>query len=51
MLYAVSRGVALCLWVNRSCLSLALRDPSSSVLTADRASAALDLPLTVRLIR
>ena len=36
---------------DRCCLSLALRGRAGSVLTADRAWAALDLPLTVRFVR
>ena len=49
-LRGVAGGRALSLG-DRCCLSLALRDPSSAVVTADRAWTALDLPLTVRLIR
>ena len=48
-LRGVAGGRALSLG-DRCCLSLALQDPSGSVLTADRAWTTLDLPLTVRLI-
>ena len=36
---------------DRLCLALTLRTDAATVLTADRAWAAIDLPLTVRLIR
>lgn len=49
-LRSVEGGRALSL-ADRACLALALREPGSEVLTADRAWADLDLPLHVRLVR
>jgi ribonuclease VapC len=49
-LRTVDGGRALSLG-DRCCLALALRERSTVVLTADRAWAALDLPLSIRLVR